>query len=118
MMQGDLNQARAQLAEAARIADEKHLKEYGHGTIETSAILRFAHDEQIQGAQLFGAAEMELRRMGYQLTQPDEKFLKYWAAKMRGTIGEENFSAAMAEGGKLSYEEAMAETRKWLEEGE
>jgi len=34
---------------------------------------------------------------------------------MRETLGEENFPVALAEGGKLSYEEAMLETRKWLE---
>jgi len=35
---------------------------------------------------------------------------------MRESLGEAAFSTAMTEGGKLSYEEAMAETRKWLEE--
>ena len=36
---------------------------------------------------------------------------------MRETLGEAAFSTAMAEGGKLSYGEAMAETREWLGRG-
>jgi hypothetical protein len=59
---------------------------------------------------------MELRRKGYHLSPADEKFVLYWTAKMREILGEEPFSAAMAEGGKLSYEKAMAETQTWLGE--
>ncbi len=36
-----------------------------------------------------------------------------WNKNLDGKV---TFSAAMAEGDKLTYEEAMAETRKWLEE--
>ena len=116
LMQGGLDPVRSQLAEAARIADEAHLIDYGLGTIETSAILRFALGGHLQGARLFGSAEMELRKKGYQRTQPDEKFTAYWIAIMRETLGEAAFSTAMTEGGKLSYAEAMVETRKWLQE--
>ena len=116
-MQGNLKGVRSQLAEAVRIADEEHLKEYGHGAIETSAILRFALGEHLQGARLFGAAETELRRMGYQPTSPDEKFATQWTAIMREDLGEENFSTALTEGSKLSYQEALAQTRTWLENG-
>lgn len=118
LMQGNLDQARSQLAEAAQLADESHLIEYGQNTMEASAILRFALGEHFQGARLYGAAEMELRRKGYQLAQSDEKFVAHWTAKMRETLDETTFSAAMAEGAKLSYEEAMAETREWLAESE
>lgn len=116
LMQGDFSQARSQLAEADRLADESHLIEYGQNIIEASAVLRFALGEHFQGARLYGAAEMELRKKGNQLAQPDEKFVAHWTAKMSETLGEENFPIALAEGGKLSYEEAMAETRKWLDE--
>jgi hypothetical protein len=60
---------------------------------------------------------MELRKKGYQLAPPDEKFVVHWTTKMRETLDEATFSAAMAEGSKLTFEEAMAETRKWLEKG-
>jgi predicted ATPase/DNA-binding SARP family transcriptional activator len=116
LMQGVLDPVRSQLAEAARIADESLLIEYGQNAIEASAILRFAIGEHFQGARLYGAAEVELRKKGYQLAQPDEKFVLYWTTKMREILDEATFSAAMAEGAKLSYEAAMVETRKWLEE--
>jgi len=115
LMQGNLDQVRSRLAEAARIADETHLREYMQFTIEAAAILRFVLGEHIPGARLFGAAEMELRKKGYQLDPTDEKFVGHWTAKIRETLGEETFLSAMAEGGKLSYEEAMVETRKWLD---
>ena len=57
---------------------------------------------------------MELKKKGYQLDLADKKFVVYWTSKMRETLGDENFSAAMAEGGRLTFEEAMAETRAWL----
>lgn len=116
LMQGKLDQVRSQLAEAARLADETHLREYLQFSIEATAILRFTLGGRLEGARLFGAAEMELKKKGYQLDPTDKKFSVFWAAKMRENLGEEDFSTAMNEGGKVSYEETIAETRKWLEE--
>jgi len=116
LMQGKLDKVRSQLGEAARIAEETHLREYMQFTIEATAILRFILGQHLQGARLFGAAAMELRKKGYQLDPSDEKFVVHWTAKIRETLGEEAFFSAMAEGGKLSYEDAVVETRKWLEE--
>jgi len=118
LMLGILDQVRVQLAEAAQIADETHLREYMQYIIEATAVLRFILGEQLEGARLFGAAAMELRRKGNQPDPSDEKFTAHWTEKIRETVGEEAFSEAMAEGGKLSYEEAIAETREWLEEGQ
>lgn len=117
LMQGNLAGIRSRLAEAAQIADETHLREYMQYPIEVTAVLRFALGEHLEGARLFGAAQRELREKGYQLAPTDEKFTAHWTTKMRDMLGETTFSDAIAEGGKLSYEEAMAETRKWLEDG-
>jgi hypothetical protein len=116
-MQGKLDNLRPQLAEAARIGDETHLREYMYFIIEAIAVLRFLLGQQRQGARLFSAAAMELKRKGSQLNQPDENFTGHWTKKIRETLGEEIFSEVMAEGGKLSYEEAVKESREWLEEG-
>lgn len=116
LMQGKLDDVRSQLAEAARIADETYLREYMQFVIQGTAILRFRLGQHLEGARLFGAAAAELRRKEAKLDAAEEKFAEYWTTKIRETLGEEVFDEAMAEGGQLSYEEMVAETRNWLEE--
>jgi predicted ATPase/DNA-binding SARP family transcriptional activator len=116
LMQGKTDGVRAQLAEAARIGVEAYLREYMQFVIEGTAILRFMLGQHLEGARLFGAAASELGRKEAKLDAAEEKFAEYWTTKIRETLGEEIFVEAMAEGGKLSYEQAVAETRKWLEE--
>jgi tetratricopeptide (TPR) repeat protein len=116
LMQGSLDTVQSQLAEAARIAVEARLREYLQHTIEATAILRFSLGQHLEGARLFGAAAMELKTKGYKRDPSDEKFALYWSEKIRERLGEESYSKAMTEGGNLSYEEAMTETRAWLDE--
>jgi predicted ATPase/DNA-binding SARP family transcriptional activator len=115
LMQGKLDEARAQLAEAAGIVVEAHLREYMQFIVEATAILRYARGEHLEGAQLFGAAAMELRKKGYHYEPIDDKFIVHWTEKMRDTLGEELFTQALEEGSKVSSEQAMAETREWLD---
>jgi tetratricopeptide (TPR) repeat protein len=109
---------RSKLAEAAKIAMEAHLREYFQFIIETSSLVRFSLGDHLQGARLFCAALAELKIKGNQLDPTDIKHFEHWTAKIRETLGETAFAEALEAGGRLSYEEAMAETRKWLEEDE
>jgi len=118
LMQGRFDKVPLQLAEAARIINETHLKEYMQFAIETTGILQFSLGQHYQGARLFGAAAMELKRKGTLLDPTDKKHVAYWTAKISDGLGDTGFSDAMVEGGKLSCEEAMAEARKWLEDGQ
>ena len=116
LMQGKPDKVRAQLAEAARIVSEAHLREYMQFIIESAAILRYTLGQPLEGVRLFGAAAMELRKKGYQYDPSEDKFIVYWTQKMRETLGTEIFTTALEEGEKLPSEEAVRETRKWLEE--
>lgn len=115
LMQGRYDKVRPQLAEAARIADETYLREYMQFILEATAVLQFMLGQHLKGSRLFGAAAMELRKKGYKPDPADKKFIEYWTGRMQETLGEANFSEAMTEGGKLSYEEVLTETRHWLE---
>jgi hypothetical protein len=66
-------------------------------------------------ARLFGAAEAQASCTGIRRDPADDAFLVPFVAMARSALGPEAFGAAEAAGRALSYEEAIAETRGWLE---
>jgi hypothetical protein len=71
--------------------------------------------EGVRAARLYGAAQVELEQTGVRREAADEAFLAPLIAKARESLGEAPYAAAEAGGRALSYEDAMAEARAWLE---
>jgi predicted ATPase len=117
LMLGQTGNTRSQLAEAAQLVEEAHLREYMQSIIEAAAVLRFIMGDQPEGVRLFGASEAEIERKGIQRDKVDGVFIEHWTNAMCKALGEALYHQAIEEGGKMPYEEALAETREWLENG-
>ena len=59
--------------------------------------------------------EAHSEQTGVQRSSADEAFIRPLITKAREALGEPAFAAAEREGRALSYEEAIAEARAWLE---
>jgi hypothetical protein len=55
--------------------------------------------------------------MGFHRERADEAFLTPVIARTRGALGDPAFTAAESAGRSLSYEEAIAQARAWLDDG-
>jgi predicted ATPase len=95
--------------------DEVHSKAAGQSVLEASAGLAALRRESQRGARLYGAAEAQSALTGLHRDPADESFLAPRVAAMRKAMAPEDFAAAEAAGRALGYDEALAETRAWLE---
>ena len=105
----------AMLLEALAIANETGWRRIGWMTLEVSAGLATLSKEWDRTARLLGAAERQMKQMGFHRVPPDEAFLAPLMAKARQALGQNTFAAAESAGRSLSYEAAMSEAREWLE---
>ena len=71
--------------------------------------------EWVYAARLNAAAEAHLGQSGLQRDGIDEVFIRPLVTEAREALGEPAFAEAVRGGRALSYEEAMAEARGWLE---
>ncbi len=67
-----------------------------------------------RAARLFGAAESQNALTGMHRDPTDEAFLAPRIAEARSRLGSAAFSAAIDEGRRLPYADALAEVRRWL----
>lgn len=109
------DRGRGVLLEVLAIAEEIGSKPVGRNMLEVSAGLAMLHEEWERAARLFGAADAQLGPMGRGRDPADEAFLTPMIAKAREVLGATAYATAEAAGRALSYEDAMAETRAWLE---
>jgi len=109
-----LDQARALLRDVEAIVAETGSKRLGESVLEVSAGLAVMHCEWDRAARFFGAAEAQMRTMGFQRDPGDEAFLLPLIAKARTALGAAPFAAAEAAGNACSYGEAIADARRWL----
>jgi non-specific serine/threonine protein kinase len=115
IQRGDLGPARVRLAEAATLADESGSRNSGQVVLDVAAALASAHGDHARAARMWGASETARETMGLQRDPVDGAFVMAWIARARESCGESGFAAAEAGGRALSYEEAMAGARTWLE---
>ena len=114
---GEDRRARAMLVEADAISDEIGSKPAGQSVLEVCAgFAAFKHD-WARTARFFGAAEAQNELTGLHRDPTDEAFLMPLIASARANLGAAKFSAADAGGRDLSYADAMAEARRWLNTG-
>jgi predicted ATPase/class 3 adenylate cyclase len=105
----------AVLLEALAIAKEIGSKQVGRIVLEYSAGVGALRQRWGLAARLYGAAQIQSEKMGYRREPMDEAFLPPLIARTREALGESAFASAEIAGRALSYQEALAEVRAWLE---
>ncbi len=114
---GSAEQVPSQLLEVLAIVDEIRSKPAGLSALEVSAGLAALRRQYAQAARFFGAAEAQMGQTGLHRDPADAAFLAPLIATARQALGAAAFAAAETAGGALSYEQAVAETRAWLNRG-
>jgi tetratricopeptide (TPR) repeat protein len=110
------DRARGMMREGFAIAEEIGSKRTGIALLESSIGLAAFFSEWESAARLYGATEALSREMGYQREPVDELFLAPLIRRTREALGAAAFAAAESAGRSLSYDEAIAEARSWLEQ--
>ena len=103
------------MCEALAIAEEIGWTGAGQIVLEVSAGLAAFLGEWERALRLHGAAEKLRQHSGLRLEPTDEAFLAPLIAKAREALDEASLAEVAAAGRALSYEDAMAEARAWLE---
>jgi predicted ATPase len=109
------DRAREMLFEVTDIANAIGSQRVGLSVMEVSAGMGALCQDWERAAVFFGAAESQTSNTGIHRDPADEAFLAPLIEKTRNALGAAQFSAAEASGRALSYDEAMAEARAWLE---
>jgi predicted ATPase len=107
--------ARGMLLAALAIAEEIGWKNESQAVLENSAGLAACLGEWKCAARFYGAAEAQREQTRVHRDPADEAFLTPLIARAREALDGAAFAAAEAAGRALSYEDAMAESRAWLE---
>ena len=111
---GSGDRTRRMLAEALAITDKDGLKREGCAALDIVAGLAVRREELARAARFYGAAEAQLEQTGIRREPMDAAFLGPLIAQAREASGE-MFAASEARGRALTYEEAIAEARAWVE---
>ena len=109
--------ARGMVLEALTIAKEIGSKRIGQLVLDLCAALGAFHDDWERAARFYGAAEAQRERMQLHREPVDEVSLAPMIARTHRALAPAAFAAAEVAGRALSYEEALAEARAWLEKG-
>ena len=112
---GANDRARTVLLEALTIAEEIASRPAGQSVVEVCAGLAALGKEWERAARFYGVAEAQIAYTGIQRDPTDEAFLRPLVAKSRAALGTDAFAAVEDAGRALSYDNAIAEARIWLE---
>ncbi len=107
--------ARSMLLEALGIALQSGAKPAGQSVLEVCAGLAAMRGETELAARFYGMAEAQTERTGIHRDPADDAFLAPRMVTAREMLGESLFAVAKEGGRVLSYEQAIAEARAWLE---
>ena len=107
--------AKARLREALAIVEDLGISYLGWAMLDISAGLAAFLGDSPRAARFFGASEEKRVRMARQRERVDDAFLRPLIAKAREVMGEAAFAPAEHSGRALTYEDALCETRAWLE---
>jgi predicted ATPase len=109
------DRARGMVREGLAIAEEIGSKRWGVAHLDCSTGLAAFFSEWECAARLHGATEALSEQMGRQREPVDEAFQAPLLRRTREALGAAAFAAAESAGRSLSYDEAIAEARSWLE---
>ena len=107
--------AAALLIEVLAVNEEIASRALGQSVLEASCGLAAMRKDWARGACYFGAAEAISASTGLHRDPADQAFLEPRIRALRAALPPQAFSEAEARGRALSYEEAIAEARGWLE---
>jgi len=110
------DRAREILLEALAIAEKIRSKAAGRAALDVAVGLAALFADWERAARLYGAAQAQLEETGIHRETADEAFLAPLIAKAREAMGEAAFAATSTSGAGLTYEEAIADARDWLEQ--
>jgi predicted ATPase/class 3 adenylate cyclase len=110
---GQPDRARTMLLEVISIVEETGSNPAGQSLLEVSAGLASSQGDWEHAAIFYAAAEAQTGQSGLQRDPADEAFLSPLIAKARAALGAPVFAALVAD--PLSFEDAMAKTRAWLQ---
>jgi hypothetical protein len=102
--------------EALAIAEDAGSKGTGAWSLDCSIGLAAFFSEWERAARLYGATGALSEQTGYRREPVDEASLAPLIRRTREALGAAAFAAAESDGRLLSYDEAMAEARTWLEQ--
>ncbi len=106
---------RADLLDALAIAEEIGFRPAGQSVLEVSAGLAALFEQWQRAALFFGVAEAQAEQTGLRRDPADETFLQPLVVKARAALGDVAFAVAETAGRRLSYQEAVADVRRWLQ---
>ncbi len=112
---GSGDRACAMVREGLAIAEEIASKRVGVAQLECAAGLAAFFTAWEVAARLHGATEAQAEEMGFRREPADDAFLQPLVARTREALGVPAFDAAESSGHSLTYPEAIAEARAWLE---
>ena len=95
------------------IAEDIGSKRAGIAHLSGASELAVFFGEWNLAARLYGAAEAQRERIGHHPEPREEVFIE----RAREALGAIAFAAAESDGRSLSYDEAIAQARAWLDEG-
>lgn len=107
------DRARQMLREGFSIAEDIGSKRAGIAHLSGAAELAVFLGEWNLAARLYGAAEAQRERIGHHPEPGEEVFIE----RTRDALGAIAFAVAESDGRSLSYDEAIAQARAWLDEG-
>jgi non-specific serine/threonine protein kinase len=113
---GSESRAREMVREGLAIAEEIGSSRTGHVHLSNATGLAAFLGEWTFAARLHGATNALSEQMGYRREPEDQATYAPVIARTREALGSTAFAAAEISGRSLSYDEAIAEARAWLEQ--
>jgi hypothetical protein len=110
-------QARDTLREALAIIEEIGSNRLGQSALDVAAGLAAAVKDWARAGHLYGAVNAEMAATGLQREPADDAFLRPLMELARQALGDGAFAKATAGGEKAGYQEAIDESRRWLNNG-
>jgi tetratricopeptide (TPR) repeat protein len=107
-LQGDFAAARAYFGEGLTLVREVGTKKQLALSLDGFAALAAKRGEWRRAARLAGAADALREASGYRLQPTSRVFRDRYEAEVRAALGEEEFSAALAEGRAMRRSEAVS----------
>lgn len=112
---GRPDRACSKLREALEIVVELGSKRLGQAVLDAAAGVAAFMKQAAHAARFYGASEAQMREIGLHREPADEAFLRPLVDAARASLGQAAFAEAERAGGTLSYDQAIAEARAWLE---
>lgn len=113
---GREDQAHGRLREALAIVEEIGSKRVGVALLDFATGLAAVVGDWERAARVHGTTEALTEQMGYHREPADEATLPPLIRRAREALGAGAFAAAESAGRSVSYDEAITETRAWLEQ--